>query len=496
VAVLGAPDAEGGLGAAYVVERTGGAWAVRSKLTASGPVASVQFGSAVSVSGDTILVGAWRDEGFRGAAYVFTRGAAGAWTQRQRLLPSDRTNDRRFGISVAVSGDTAVIGAVGDAIAGEYSGSAYVFVRDEAGVWTERQKLTPSEGAVRDFFGASVAVSGGTAVVGAPKIVGAPPGPAAAYVFTRDDAGAWAQSAKLSDGVTGSGFAGAVALSGDTAVVGAAADEVNRGAAYVFEPDGAGAWVQRQKLTASDAAIHERFGESVAVFQGTILAGSRHDDDAGSDSGSVYVLARADDGLWAEQQKLTASDGASGDTFGSSVALSRGAAVVGAPADDDGAADGGTAYVYALPTGLRTSGDLSGTERLRMRGAKRAGEDAARRLSFGDGGWLLTDEAGPQFAGTYVERGRSGRQLDLACDDASTQALLVDLSRTFTEAGDGTTVTAALRGTPRITVRLNRALTRMVLTATVRATGTAEGATRARKGVYTLRLSGPVSTEK
>lgn len=492
VAVFGAPNADVQSGAAYVYVRSGGAWTLSSRLTASSPSPSRQFGSAVAVSRDTVFVGAWKDDGYAGSVYVFTRNAAGAWTQRQRLTASDSSNDLRFGVAVAMSGDTAVVGAAGDAGVAAFSGAAYVFVRDAGGVWKERQKLKASDLALRDFFGASVAISGGTAVVGAPRIVPPVPTPGVAYVFQRDAAGAWTERGRLTatDGAAGQGFGSSVAVSGDTVVVGAAGNDGSRGAAYVFGPDAAGTWTERQRLRASDAAMHDRYGTSVAVSGGTMLVGAVDDADAGSQSGSVYVLARGADGLWTERRKLLPSDGANGDKFGSTVALSRDIAVVGAPNDDDGGDDSGSAYAYLLAT----TGDLSGTERLRGRGMARAAGAVTGSLTLDNGEWTLLDGAGRGFSGTYVQTDRAGLKFDLTYDDASIAALLAALGRSITGPSDGKSVTAALRGSPRIAVRFDRDKKTMVLTATARVTSTAEGEARPRRGVYALRLSGPVAS--
>src|SRR6185503_19688910 len=184
------------------------------------------FGDSVAVSGDTAVVGAIGDDDggtSSGSAYVFVR-SAGVWSQQQKLTASDALAGDEFGYSVAVSGDTAVVGARSDSDAGTFSGSAYVFVRS-AGVWSQQQKLTASDAAAGDFFGFSVAVSGDTAVVGAIFDDDAGSGSGSAYVFVRS-AGVWSQQQKLtaSDAAASDSFGASVAVSGDTAVVGASFD--------------------------------------------------------------------------------------------------------------------------------------------------------------------------------------------------------------------------------------------------------------------------------
>ncbi|MSQ08671.1 MAG: hypothetical protein EXR44_05165, partial [Dehalococcoidia bacterium] len=202
-------------------------WTQQQKLTASDGAANDFFGYSVAVSGDTAVVGAWGDDSAKGSAYVFTRSGS-TWTQQQKLTASDGAAIDYFGYSVAVSGDTAVVGAYGD---DSYKGSAYVFTRSGS-TWTQQQKLTASDGAANDYFGGSVAVSGDTAVVGA---YGDDSEKGSAYVFTRSGS-TWTQQQKLtaSDGAANDFFGWSVAVSGDTAVVGARSDDSSKGSAYMF----------------------------------------------------------------------------------------------------------------------------------------------------------------------------------------------------------------------------------------------------------------------
>ena len=141
--------------------------------------------------------------------------------------------------------------------------------------------------------------------------------------------------------------------SGDTAVVGAFLDNSplpDAGSAYIFVRTG-GVWTQQAKLTASDAAAGDRFGTSVAVSGDTAVVGAYFDDDAGSSSGSAYAFVRTG-GVWMQQAKLTASDAAANDQFGYSVALSGDTAVVGAYQDDDAGSNSGSAYVFVRTGGV------------------------------------------------------------------------------------------------------------------------------------------------
>jgi len=306
-----------------------------AKLTASDAEFGDVFGRSVALSGDTAVVGADLDDhagGTRaGSAYVFVRSGTD-WAEQAKLTASDAAADDFFGYSVAVSGDTVVVGARNDDHAGgTNAGSVYVFVRSGTD-WVEQAKLTASDATVRDYFGQSVALRGDTVVVGALDD-GAGQYSGSVYVFVRSGT-TWSEQAKLtaSDATADDQFGWSVALSGDTAVVGARVDDVggqNSGSAYVFVRSGT-TWSQQAKLTASDAAADDFFGASVALSGGIAVVGAKQNDDAGQNSGSAYVFARSGTG-WTEQAKLTASDAAFGGSFGSSVALSGETAVVGSP---------------------------------------------------------------------------------------------------------------------------------------------------------------------
>ena len=356
-AVVGAYEDESEKGAAYVLAKdSSGAWSQVAKLTASDGEAGDIFGWSVAVDGDTVVVGARYDD----SAYVFTKPGTG-WataTETAKLTASDGVVGDWFGQSVAVDGDTVVVGASED----DGSGSAYVFTKAADSVWTDATqtaKLTASDGDDFDEFGKSVAVDGDTAVAGAPNNDGY----GSAYVFIKPAAG-WddaTQTAKLTPGATDDGAAGlagtfgaAVAVDGDTVVVGASAYSGSQGRAYVFtKPSGGWEDAERTAELATSDAEKNQFGWSVAVDGNTVVVGAHTDDasDSVNDSGSVYVFTKATDSVWAdatETVKLTATDGASGDQFGWSIAAGGGTVVVGVHWDDDKGADSGSAYVYGV----------------------------------------------------------------------------------------------------------------------------------------------------
>jgi uncharacterized repeat protein (TIGR01451 family) len=350
----------------------------QSKLTASDGAVVDQFGYSLAISGETVVVSAPADDiganSDQGSAYVFVKpagGWSGGLTENAKLIASDGALDDQFGFSVAVNGDTIVVGAHFDDIGANVSqGSAYVFVKP-AGGWsgtlTENAKLTSSDGATSDFFGRSVAVSGDTIVVGVlSDDIGANSDQGSAHVFVKP-AGGWSgtltQNAKLtaSDGAAADQVGSSVAISGDTIVAGALGDDTganfNHGSAYVFmKPvEGwSGALTQNAKLTSSDGATSDFFGRSVAISADTVVVGTSEDDiGANSDQGSAYVFVKPAGG-WSgaltESAKLTASDGAPSDFFGSSVAVSGDTIVAGAFADDTGGSfNHGSAYVFMKP---------------------------------------------------------------------------------------------------------------------------------------------------
>lgn len=323
----------------------------RAKLTAPDGAAFDQLGASVAVSGDTVLVGANRDDvganADQGSVYVFVR-VGSEWRYQAKLTASDGGAGDFFGHSVALSGDTALVGAPLDDTGAQIDhGSAYVFVRS-GGIWTQQAKLTASDAAAADMFGFAVSLSGGTALVGA-KGDNAEQGSAYVYVVSGTT---WTQQAKLTatDGAAGDMLGYSVALNGDTALLGAPVDAIGanlqQGSAYVFVRSGT-TWSQQAKLTALDGAPGDQLGFAVALSGETAAVGANLDDEGGNpDQGSVYVFVRGGTS-WSQQSKLTASDGAAVDVFGSAVALSGEIAVMGAHRDDVGAnSDQGSAYVF------------------------------------------------------------------------------------------------------------------------------------------------------
>jgi len=328
----------------------------QAQLTAGDGAAGDYFGYSVAISGDTAVVGAPDDHiganTDQGSAYVFVRNGT-TWSQQQKLTAADGAGWDEFGGSVAIWSDTAVVGAAWDDVgANADQGSAYVFVRSGT-TWSQQTQLTATGGAASDHFGCAVAIDGETAVVGAYyDNVGGGASQGSAYVFFRSGT-VWSQQGQLvaADGGINDFFGYSVAIDGETTVVGAYIDTVgantNQGSAYVFVRSGT-TWSQQAKLIAADGAAHDEFGVSVAVSGDTAVVGAYYDDvGANADQGSAYVFARSGT-TWSQQGQLIAADGGAGDWFGISVAVSGETAVVGAYLGDVGAnADQGSAYVFA-----------------------------------------------------------------------------------------------------------------------------------------------------
>ncbi len=341
-------------------------WLQQVKLTASDGDKSDYFGDTVAISGDTVVVGAYYDDDKgknSGSVYVFVKPTA-----------SDGAAGDYFGKSVAVSGDTVVVGAYADDDNGSASGSVYVFVKPDSGWATTSAydaKLSACDGCdgvAGDHFGYSVAISGDTIVIGAPKNDDNGGNSGSVYLFIKPRNG-WTTTstyhAKLipSKEAAGDYFGDTVAISGDTVVVGAYRDNKKgsyTGAVYVFVKP-SGGWIitktyyENAKLTASDGAAGDYFGKSIAISGDTVVVGASYDDDKGSASGSAYVFVKPSSG-WATTStfnaKLTASDGVGGEHFGQSVAISGDTVAVGAYYDSPrGANYSGSVYMFVKPSG-------------------------------------------------------------------------------------------------------------------------------------------------
>lgn len=411
-----------------------GAPSLDAYLKASNTGAGDEFGQSVAISGDTLVIGAGDEDSSAtgvggnqadngaadsGAVYVFVY-ESGEWNQQAYIKASNTQSNDWFGSSVAILGDTLVVGAVGEdsnatGINGDQannsasiSGAAYVFVRSGT-VWSQQAYLKASNTGTSDKFGGDVAVDGDTIIVGAHTEKSSATGvngnqiddsannAGAAYVFVRSDA-IWSQQAylKASNTEAFDQFGYSVALSGDTAVVGAWEEDsgatgvdgdqndnshVNAGAAYVFARSGVN-WSQQAYLKASNTDAFDQFGTSTAVLGDVILIGAPYEDDgltqlggleagvpAPTGAGAAYLLTRTES-VWSHAHYITASNREANDRFGHAVALDGQRAAAAAPFEDSSAVgangnqfdnsflDSGAAYVYSLAS-CPSLGDLN-----------------------------------------------------------------------------------------------------------------------------------------
>ena len=351
-AVIGAISDDGngpGVGSAYVFTRFGTVWTQQAKLTLPDGPQYRYFGYAVAISGDTAVVSAATEhpnpgDDFppTGSAYVFTRSGV-TWTRQAKLTPAGAAPGYDYGLSVAVSGDTVAIGSPGNSQPyGQPGGAGTVYVFKRTGTtWTQQAKLAASDGSgssvssAGDGFGSSVGLTGDTAIVGSPRDDDQGDGSGSAYIFTRSGS-AWAQIAKLtaSDGVVGDRFGSSVAVSGTTAIVGMPGDNGGRGSAYAFTRSTPATWMQQAKLTASDGAVGDSFGSAVAVSGDNLMAGAPGDNTG---RGGAYAFSRSGPASWMQRAKITAPadllpnpQGPEDDNFGRAVAISGDTAAVGA----------------------------------------------------------------------------------------------------------------------------------------------------------------------
>ncbi|MFT7670895.1 MAG: hypothetical protein ACI8X5_003608 [Planctomycetota bacterium] len=390
-------------------------------IKASNTDAGDQFGVSVAASGDTVVIGAYAEDSSAtgidgdessnsavnsGAAYVFVRSGS-SWIQQAYLKASNTDAIDLFGVSVAVSGDTIVVGARNESsnatgIDGDQfnnsanaSGAAYVFVRSGSS-WTQQAYLKASNTDQNDLFGHSVAASGDTVVVGAvfessgasgvdgDQFSNSANDSGAAYVFVRSGF-SWTQQAYLKASNTGPGdeFGYSVAASGDTVVVGARYEDSNAtgidgdqfnnsanasGAAYIFVRSGS-SWTQSAYLKASNTDADDYFGRSVAASGDTVVVGANQEgsnatgidgdqsSNSAGNSGAAYIFVRSGSS-WTQAAYLKASNTGVGDWFGWSVAASGDTIVVGARSEksnatgidgnqfNNSASGAGAAYVF------------------------------------------------------------------------------------------------------------------------------------------------------
>jgi hypothetical protein len=329
-AIVGAPYDNNGAntdqGCAYIFFRNGSTWLEQAKLVASDGAAGDFFGYSVSISGNYAIVGAYGDGLIAGSAYIFIRSGTN-WTQQAKLLPSNPAPGNRFGFSVDISGDYAIIGAPNDDIgANNEEGSTYFFVRSGT-LWTQQDNVVAPFGAAMDHFGYSVSISGDYAVVGAREDdVGSDTDAGSAHVFLRIGTNWNYQDQLLSPGPqSGDHFAESVAIDGNYIVVGEPENPTYAGAlARIFIRNGI-VWEIQETLFANPlvASVPQNlFGISVAIDGDYVLVGAMHTDiNDILQKGAAYLFKR--DGIdWIFVRRIDDPAGDHDHAMGKSVAIS------------------------------------------------------------------------------------------------------------------------------------------------------------------------------
>ncbi|MCE2884339.1 MAG: hypothetical protein LW806_05490 [Planctomycetaceae bacterium] len=324
-------------------------------LIAADGASSDNLGTSVAIDGDTLVVGSSTDDvganADQGSARVFVRSGS-TWTLQATLTASDGAAGDFFGSTVAISGDSIAVGAPGDDVGANSSqGSVRTFSRSGA-VWTAGATLTPGDGAAADNFGSALAYEYNTLVVGMrDDDVGANVGQGSVRVYTRNG-GTWTAVALFAfDGAAGDAFGASVSISGDSIAVGAPYDGVNgtanQGSAKVFVRIG-GSWLQQQSVVAADGAGGDGFGFSVSISGNTLAVGASADDvGANTDQGSVRIFTR-DGTFWSERATLVPAVSSSFGYFGVSIALADDVLIAGSVTSNSGIppVNTGSAWVF------------------------------------------------------------------------------------------------------------------------------------------------------
>jgi hypothetical protein len=334
-------------GAVYLYERRGQDYSFEARLVAPDPTEGAEFGRAVAIQGNTVFVGARfaevGDLAAAGAVYVY-RKDMDEWTLEQKITSPEPENEDNFGRALAVQGDVLVVTARKENLGANDVGAAYVYLRQD-GAWAHATTLTADDATPGGYFGQSVAVQGDLIAVGARNAD--PNAAGAVYVFegSLDD---WTEVQKIApfDGEADDQFGFAVDLQGSTLAVGARRADLpganNAGAAYVYAREG-GVFVLEAQLLADDPGAGAQFGQSIAIAGNTVVVGAnRADVGEDQDQGAVYLFRRTG-GEWPAAGIITAPDGEAGDEFGYSLDAFGDRLVTGAHTAD------GTGVAYVVP---------------------------------------------------------------------------------------------------------------------------------------------------
>ena len=367
------------------VESSSSPFTQTNKIVASDRMISTEFGRAVAITNNYAVVGVRLEDNDAegknsmldaGAVYIYERSSDNKWKQVQKIVASDRTPGANFGWSVAISGNTIVVGAIYerfDAAGRNESGAegaAYVYERGTDGIWKQTQKILSSAREGHNYFGTAVGVDGNIIVVSAPghsrdsterddNTVG---DAGAIFVFEKRGNN-WRRTYKLvaSDRQFAAGLGNSVAINGNYVIAGATGQHTdvnggNRmetaGAAYIWERMDDGKWGKAKKLVASDRTPYDDFGSSVAINGDNAIVGAngvtlkKTDENNDPNSGEAYIFSRTENGEWKEVMSIIPNDRKDRDFFGNSVGVSGNYAIVGSPIGDTKNRDVGVIYIY------------------------------------------------------------------------------------------------------------------------------------------------------
>ncbi|BDX06176.1 FG-GAP repeat protein [Planctobacterium marinum] len=341
-------------GAAYVYVLNDNAWHQQAKLVAAPFFAEDTTGGNVALNNDIAVLGViGRDDKGKdaGAVIVFERHGD-SWQQTQIITAPDAKPGDAFGQSISLTENHLVIGAPRSDAMGENSGAAYIYKR-ESDAWQYQTKIKASDGAAGDLFGISIAIDGETIVVGADLHDEKAENAGAVYVYVLDHDNKWIQEAKLIADDAGDTdiFGVRVAISGNVALVSARRDDVegigiDAGSAYIFERNGR-KWTQKVKLTSPDGQADDRFGRGVALSGDKAIISAMNHDAKGIDTGAVYVYEKVS-GNWQFTSKITANKSFANDRFGWNIGLSGNKAVIVSPNHDAKGENSGAVFVKQL----------------------------------------------------------------------------------------------------------------------------------------------------
>ncbi len=332
--VIGEPANVHQPGVVYIYNRSNAEWTQQAQLKASDGQIGDDFGSSLAADGNRVLVGAPERADERGGAYLFEKASDGSWSEIAQIALSDTSAEGELGASVALSGDIAFVGAPNE---NDGIGAVYVFGQSDDGSWTQQARLANPDTTRGTAFGSALAVDGSRLLVGAPDEQGGE-----VYAFN-DDAGTWTMKATLASDQAGqrSGFGSTLSLNGNEVLIGAPGHAAGSGAVFVFQYDTeAGTWNAGNRLVAYDGSTRDQFGSSLALVGENVWVGAPNADD---ERGALYEFKRASDGNgWAGTEKLSGPERSEEDEFAGTFAVDGDVAVAGLVGADYGA---GTAAI-------------------------------------------------------------------------------------------------------------------------------------------------------